>query len=209
MTKIRIIYLIIEACLLFILLVIRLIQGGFKNIIFITISIVFYIFLALLHFIDMILSFLIFLFSIFFFRTTKKELLINYTVIPYKLIFQIVISFLWFSFDIVPLVFSIKSAVYYSEIIKERKKLKENMVVTDLNKEIVFEYIDLNNNQKKLNEFRIKGLPKFLFYEIEGDNRENDNETQNKIIDIVIEVNNTDTNKMTKDNSQRRIKNKK
>ena len=209
MTKIRIIYLIIEACLLFILLVIRLIQGGFKNIIFITISIVFYIFLALLHFIDMILSFLIFLFSIFFFRTTKKELLINYTVIPYKLIFQIVISFLWFSFDIVPLVFSIKSAVYYSEIIKERKKLKENMVVTDLNKEIVFEYIDLNNNQKKLNEFRIKGLPKFLFYELEGDNRENDNETQNKIIDIVIEVNNTDTNKMIKDNSQRRIKNKK
>ena len=209
MTKIRIIYLIIEACLLFILLVVRLIQGGFKNIIFITISIVFYIFLALLHFIDMILSFLIFLFSIFFFRTTKKELLINYTVIPYKLIFQIVISFLWFSFDIVPLVFSIKSAVYYSEIIKERKKLKENMVVTDLNKEIVFEYIDLNNNQKKLNEFRIKGLPKFLFYELEGDNRENDNETQNKNIDIVIEVNNTDTNKMINDNSHRRIKNKK
>ena len=65
-TKIRIIYLIIEDCLLFILLVVRLIQGGFKNIIFITISIVFYIFLALLNFIDMILSFLIFLFSIFF-----------------------------------------------------------------------------------------------------------------------------------------------
>ena len=85
------------------------------------------------------------------------------------------------------------------------------MVGTDLNKEIVFEYIDLNNNEKKLNEFRIKGLPKFLFYELEGDNRGNDNETQNKIIATVIEVNNTDNtdnNKMDNDNSHRRIKNK-
>ena len=210
-TKIRIIYLIIEACLLFILYVVRLIQGGFKNIIFIRISIVFSIFLALLHFIDMILSFLIILFSIFFFRTTEGELLANFTVIPHKLIFQIVSNFFWFCLDKCLLVFSVKSAVYYSEIIKERKKLKENMVGTDLNKEIVFEYIDLNNNQKKLNEFRIKGLPKFLFYELEGDNQGNDNETQNKIIATVIEVNNTDNtdnNKMANDNSHRRIKNK-
>ena len=114
-TIIRIIYMILETCCLFILMIRRLIYGGFKNIIHIKSSIIFYILLIIIFFIDIILSILIIVFSILsIFNSPKehtietseeessdiyeynhkyeKEELVETGIITIKLVFQIVVN---------------------------------------------------------------------------------------------------------------------
>ena len=190
---------IIESFIFLILVVIRLIYGGFKNK-FIILSIIFYILSAILHCIFLVLSFLIFLFSLLILLSipTSKQLLnvlynINYfesTVITIKLVFQIVFSIFKIGLFTANIVFLIKNIRYYFDIIKSRKQITDNIVKNNLEKEIVFEYTDLNNNKKRLAEFRMQGFPKYLFFKLEGANK-------NKILiqktEIgAIEVNNTE-----------------
>ena len=190
---------IIESFIFLILVVIRLIYGGFKNK-FIILSIIFYILSAILHCIFLVLSFLIFLFSLLILLSIKpsKQLLnvlynINYfesTVITIKLVFQIVFSIFKIGLFTANIVFLIKNIRYYFDIIKSRKQITDNIVKNNLEKEIVFEYTDLNNNKKRLAEFRMQGFPKYLFFKLEGANK-------NKILiqktEIgAIEVNNTE-----------------
>lgn len=189
---------IIESFIFLILVVIRLIYGGFKNK-FIILSIIFYILSAILHCIFLVLSFLIFLFSILFLLSIQNKSLliilyyINYfesTVITIKLVFQIVFSIFKIGLFTANIVFLIKNIRYYFDIIKSRKQITDNIVKNNLEKEIVFEYTDLNNNKKRLVEFRMQGFPKYLFFKLEGANK-------NKILiqktEIgAIEVNNTE-----------------
>lgn len=204
----RIIYLSIEICLLFILIIKRLINGGFKKIIFIRMLIFLFILFSLIIFIDIVLSFLVILFSIFFFKTIGEEdfLLANYSVINIKLIFQIIVNIFALICNIICFVYNILNVLYYFDIIKSRKIISENIANTDINKELVIEYISLSNNNEKLNEFRIQGFPKFLFFKHEDHTARNNNNTQNNKIDNIIEVHNTDLNKLTDDVSQNRIK---
>lgn len=170
---------IIESFIFLILVVIRLIYGGFKNIIFIILSIIFYILSAILHCIFLVLSFLIFLFSILFLISIPNKSLLNYlyninyfdfTVITIKLIFQIVFATSQMMLFTANIVFLIKNIIYYFDIIKSRKQITDNIVKNNLEKEIVFEYTDLNNNKKRLAEFRMQGFPKYLFFKLEGAN---------------------------------------
>jgi hypothetical protein len=185
---------IIESFIFLILVVIRLIYGGFKNK-FIILSIIFYILSAILHCIFLVLSFLIFLFSILFLLSIQNKSLLNilyyiYTVITIKLVFQIVFAIFKIMLFTANIVFLIKNIIYYFDIIKSRKQISDNIVKNNLEKEIVFEYTDLNNNKKRLAEFRMQGFPKYLFFKLEGANK-------NKILiqktEIgAIEVNNTE-----------------
>ena len=95
-------------------------------------------------------------------------------------------------------IFTIKNILYHFDIIKNRKRINENIIFRDLNKEIVFEYINLDNKIKRLAEFRIQGFPKFLFFKHESNSQRNN---------LKIEINNTELNKLSGDISHNRIKN--
>ena len=197
---------IIESLVFFILVVIRLIYGGFKNIIFIKSSIFFYILSAIIHSIFMVLYILIFLFSILILNSMPSGSLLDnlententnyfyFSVIKIKLIFQIVLSAFKLMLFIANIKFLINNIRYQFDIIKSRKQMTDNIVKTDLEKEIVFEYIDLNNNKKTLTEFRMQGFPKYLFFKSEEANNVK-LLTQNKEIGIV-EICNTDGKKI-------------
>ena len=180
----RIIYDAIAICLLFIVVIIRLIKGGFRNINCIKSLLILSIFLSLIYVIDCVLAFLSFLFSIFSAVCLKDEPF-EPTNWKLKLLINCFLYMAIFIDDIlVMLRFSINSVIYYFDIIKRRKKINKTISNTDLNQEIIFDYIGLDNNNKKLNEFRIQGFPKYLFFkpdvDIQGNNNEN-NETYNNL----------------------------
>lgn len=190
-TIIRIIYFILEICSLFILMIRRLIYGGFKKINLIKGVIIFYILLLIINFIDIILSVLIILFSIFcnlidlnekttehnfqeYDNSTEEKTteLTETSIITIKLVFQIVVNCLTlFIGDLTLFIFTIKNLLYHFDIIKSCKRVNENIIFNDLNQEIVFEYRSLNNNRKRLAEYRIEGFPKFLFFKYESNSQ--------------------------------------
>ena len=192
-TIIRIIYFTLISCSLFILMIRRLIYGGFKNIFPIKRLIILFILLLIINFIDIILSVITIIFSIFCllispeeetiesseqkskdsYKYDEKEL-VETSVIKIKLIFQIVVNCLnLLIMNIGLLINTITNLLYHFNIIKSFNQINENIIYKDLNKEIVFKYISLNNNVKRLEEFRIEGFPKFLFFKHENNQSEN------------------------------------
>ena len=190
-TTIRIIYLTIEVCSLFFLIIRKLIVGGFKKIIQIKSLIICYIALLLINFMDIIFSLLIILFSILCNISKNVDITIEEysddtyyekkeleetSILSIKLVFQIIVNFLALCItNIVLIIFTIKSLLYQFDIIKSRKRLEEQIVYKDLKKEIVFEFRNKNNNRKRLVELRYSGLPKFLFFKHENITQSNNN----------------------------------
>ena len=91
-TIIRIIYMILETCCLFILMIRRLIYGGFKNVIHIKRSIIFYILLVIIFFIDIILSILIIVFSILSFSNSQMKKLLKFLSKNLQIVMNIIIN---------------------------------------------------------------------------------------------------------------------
>ena len=86
----------------------------------------------------------------------------TFVIFENKLYLHIVLNSVSFGFYLAILFLFKKNYMFYIwKIIKDRKNLEK---VNVLNSELIFDYIDLNNNNKRLREFRIKGLPKFLFF---------------------------------------------
>ena len=175
-TTIRIIYMTLEVFCLFILIIRRLIYGGFKNIIRIKSSIIFYILLVIIFFIDIIISILIIIYSIlstfnspsektietseenysegneFNYNYEKKEL-VETSIITIKLVFQIVVNCLALLFaDIALGIFKFKTLLYHFDILKSWNKINENIICRNLNREIVFD--DRNLNKEIVFEYR-------------------------------------------------------
>lgn len=186
-TTIRIIYFALITCSLFILMIRRLIYGGFKNIVLIKRLIILFFLLLIISAIDIILSVITILFSIFCtsvapmeesienseqkseysYKYTEKKLVVVSTI-KIKLVFQIVVNALnLLMMEIGFIISTIQNLSHHLKIIKSWNQLNENIIYKDLNKEIVFKYRNLNNNLKILEEFRIEGFPKYLFYKHE------------------------------------------
>ena len=91
-TIIRIIYMTLETCCLFILMIRRLIYGGFKNVIRIKRSIIFYILLVIIFFIDIILSILIIVFSILSFSNSQMKKLLKFLSKNLQIVINIIIN---------------------------------------------------------------------------------------------------------------------
>ena len=86
----------------------------------------------------------------------------TYIILEIKLYLYIALNIVTFAIYLGILILFKKNYVFYIwKIIKDRKNMEK---VNVLNSELIFDYIDLNNNKKRLLEFRIKDLPKFLFF---------------------------------------------
>ena len=166
----------------------RFIYGGFIYYKSIIISFILFIILFLINLIYFILSLIVIIFSILIFYEIKMVqneniILDTYIIVEIKLYLHIFLNLVSFVIYLGILILFKKNYMFYIwKIIKDRKNMEK---VNVLNSELIFDYIDLNNNNKRLREFRIKGLPKFLFFkEI---NEENQTFSRN---DIQIEMNN-------------------
>ena len=162
----RFISYIISTAILFILLIIRSVYGGFRYIISIIMTFVITILICLLNLTYIILSFLIILFSIFFFVSKWDKEFAKNTIINIKLLFQIIVNVFLVGFLIYLFIISFFTILYFWNIIKDRKKICKdiNIVKDNLNTELIFDYTDLHFHDKKLYEFKIQNLPKYLFY---------------------------------------------
>ena len=196
----RFICYIISTIILFILLIIRSIYGGFRNIIFIKISFVINILIGLLNLVFLILSFLVFLFSIFF-MVARIDLELYDLGIMIKNAFHIVLNVFFIIYFICGLILSFNNIFYFFDIIKARRKIcnVNNIAGGDINPELIFDYADLNKNKKKLYEYKIQGLPKYLFYshneiKINYNPNEKDNEINNQNENINSERTNIEPN---------------
>ena len=201
----RIIYFSILSILLFILTIIRLIYGGIPNNKFIRSTLILYILLSLIIFIDIIFAFLNILFSLFSIYAIegdedkginedhwKFKIAMNFgsnclIFFGFPLLQKPLTSFIYF-LRFPQLQKPISSFIYYLDIFKRKKKLNETMNDSNSNKELVFDYIGLDQNKKKLNEFIIQGFPKNLFFKPEGGFKKNENEINQT--QVALQVNN-------------------
>ena len=94
--------------------------------------------------------------------------------------------------------FKFKTLLYHFDILKSWNKINENIICRNLNKEIVFEYRNLNNNRKRLAEFRIEGFPKFLFFKDENNAQRNNNYPSGIDINGIIKSNKANKSESTK-----------
>lgn len=166
-TNSRLICLLISQFFIIIFIIKRYIYGGFIYYKSIIISFILFIILFIINVIYSILLLIIIIFSILIFyeitMVQAQNIIVDtFVILENKLYLHIVLNSVSFGFYLVILFLFKKNYMFYIwKIIKDRKNLEK---VNVLNSELIFDYIDLNNNNKRLREFRIKGLPKFLFF---------------------------------------------
>ena len=173
--------------------IIRMIYGGFITNSLLHTFFTFSILLIIYNIIYIILSLLISIFSIMFCASTFILDFGKDSLIKIKLILQIIFNIILMIFYITSLIFTSQLSIYIYNVIKDRKTLSEtkNIVNNDLNPGLIFRYRTLNNNIKILTEYRIEGLPKYLFYKLQNEHKYlpsiKNNEIQNSKEDINTE----------------------
>jgi len=164
----RFISYIISTAILFILLIIRSVYGGFIYTLSIIVTFVINILIGLLNLVYLILSFLIILISIFFLISTSDEEFASYTIINIKIIFQIIFNVLLAGFLVYLFVISIFTILYFWNIIKDRKKIckDSNIVKENLNTELIFDYTPLQYHNKNYMSLKLKIYQNIYFIRV-------------------------------------------
>ena len=163
--------------LLFVLLSMgkRIIYGGYTRPIIILICFIFSAIFILENVIYAILSFLMFLFSIFSFvcfKKISKDNDIKDNIIQIKFIFQIFLNISIFILCITILIDNIRLTTILNKLRKEFNHLNDGTEPEEQEKIEGFQYQGLDNKSHILNEIIIEGHPRYIYYNLYGDIRD-------------------------------------
>ena len=155
----------------------RMYIGGFKKYSYLIISYIISNIFISLNVIYLVLSSILFSFSVLcyinFFELSRDDYMVRN-----KILIQCILNFCNVIYLIFILVYSCKISIYLKKVIND---VNENQTNKNLSKNLQYIYIDLNNNIYILKEVKIENFPRILFSKYKCEDNNIINQIQNDI----------------------------